>query len=80
MSINIENYKNEILNAVKTKAGLTGNWVILDFFVNQPVQKEISSSLTLGGLALPLIVIMNQSTGEIKYFSLKFLLGDKIPL
>lgn len=80
MSINFPSYQSDILEALKTKAGLSGNWTIMDFFVNQPIQKEISGNLTIGGPALPLVLVMNQTTGEMKYFSLKFLLGDKIKL
>ena len=80
MIINFQNIQADILDAVKTKAGLVGSWTVLDSFANQFIQKEISGNVLIGGPTIPLVIVMNTLTGEIKYFSLKFLLGDKINL
>jgi hypothetical protein len=78
MPVDFQTHKNEIFKALTEKGKLVGNWSILDFFVNQPIQKEISGNVIIGGPSLPLVVVMNQDTGEVKYFSLKFLLGNKV--
>lgn len=78
MDIDFQRYKDDILEALQSKAKLEGRWTILDFFVNQPIQKSISGNVIIGGPALPLVIVINQDSGEVRHFSLKFLLGDKI--
>ena len=77
---NFKKYSEDILKKLKENKNLTlqGNWTIMEFFVNQSIQEEISGNIVIGGPTLPLVVMMNTDTGEVKYFSLKFLIGDLI--
>ena len=77
---NFKKYSEAILKKLKENKNLTlqGNWTIMEFFVNQSIQEEISGNIVIGGPTLPLVVMMNTDTGEVKYFSLKFLIGDLI--
>lgn len=76
-SIKFEDLKGKILTALKEKfTGGNGNFTLVDGFFFSPMQKE-TGSFQLGGPSIPQVVIVNTSTGEVRYFALKVLLPDE---
>jgi len=76
--IKFENYKARILDALRAKGnlGILEPVTLVDSFVNQPIQGELSGSLSIGGPAIPMIMLLGSNTGRIYYFALKAVLPD----
>ena len=77
------NYKSEIigaLNAKRKEAKCTScgeaKWVVVDGFINQPFQKELSASFVIGGPSIPIVAVVCNNCGLINYYALKALLPD----
>ena len=51
-----------------------GQYILIDNFVNQPVSTELSGNVVIGGPSIPMVMIADARTAEIKYFALKALL------
>jgi hypothetical protein len=66
---------NEI-NSKITSLGLSGPVTLVEGFINQPLSMELSSSFTIGGPSIPMIMIVENETGRIHFFALKALLPD----
>lgn len=73
-----EEYKQRIIDALKQKGnlGIQEPVTLVDGFVNQPIQKEISGSLMIGGPAIPMIMLLGNNTGRVYFFALKAILLD----
>lgn len=73
-----ENYKSKIITALKQKGDLkiSEPVTLIDGFVNQPLQGEISGSITIGGPSIPMIMLIGNNSGRIYFFALKAILPD----
>lgn len=84
MTIEFEEYKNKILDALKNKCDSTKgcricnepNLTLIDGFINQPISKQVSGSIVVGGPTMPLIATACKNCGNVQYFALKALLPD----
>lgn len=77
--IKFSDYKKQIINALNERSaslGVNEPVTLVDGFVNQPIKNEISSSITIGGPTIPMIMIVGNKSGRIYLFALKFLLPD----
>lgn len=76
--LKFEEYKQKIIDALKAKGnlGITEPVTLVDGFVNQPIQNELSGSFVLGGPAIPMIMLLGNNSGRIYHFALKAILPD----
>lgn len=76
--LKFEKYKEKIIEALKTKGnlGITEPVTLVDGFVNQPIQNELSGSFVLGGPAIPMVMLLGNNSGRIYHFALKAILPD----
>lgn len=82
--IKFEEYKEKIEVALiekgfslfDSKFATQGEYILLDSFINQPIQKEISGSFVVGGPTLPMVALVAVKTGEVKYIALKLIIPD----
>lgn len=76
--IKFEEYKEKIIEALKTKSnlGIPEPVTLIDGFVNQPIQKELSGAFVVGGPAIPMIMLLGNTSGRIYFFALKAILPD----
>lgn len=85
-NIKFQDYKDKIITALTRKGysfvrktGVTqidDSYSLIDSFINQPIQNEISGNVIIGGPSLPMIVIIHNGTGRLEFFALKALLPD----
>ena len=50
---------------------------LVNGFVNQPINMELTSSLVVGGPTIPMIMLFGKQSGRIYYFALKAILKDE---
>jgi hypothetical protein len=77
--INFETHKGEIQAAIQSKieAGVItdpSGFILIDGFINTPIQKDVGNTYLLGGPAIPAVAVVGKSTGLIYTFALKVLL------
>lgn len=84
--INFQQYRNQIETVLPGKGftlysetNPTGNYLLIDKFINQPIQQEISGSFIVGGPTLPMIALVHKVTGEVKFIALKLIVPE-LPL
>jgi hypothetical protein len=78
--IKFSDYKQKIIEALNKKGaslGVNEPVTLVDGFINQPIQNEISGSFVIGGPTIPMIMIVGKSSGRIYLFALKALLPDE---
>ena len=79
ISINFSKYKERITNALKQKQlnlGIHEPVSLVDGFINQPIQQELSSNIVIGGPSIPMIAVVGNTSGRIYYFALKALIPE----
>lgn len=76
--IKFEEYKQQILDSLKAKGnlGISEPVSLIEGFVNQPLQKELSGTFNLGGPAIPIVMLLGNNSGRIYYFALKVILPE----
>lgn len=81
--VKFDDYKERIIQALKDKGFSfydetinSGDYFLLDNFINQPIQKEMSGNLVIGGPTLPMVAIIDRISGEVKFIALKFIVPD----
>ena len=78
--INFNEYRERIIQALVDRGFSifnnttnTGDFILIDQFVNQSISPQLSGNVVIGGPTLPMIMIVGARTGEIKFFALKAL-------
>ena len=76
--VKFEEYKQRIIDALKVKGdlGISEPVTLIDGFVNQPIETEISGAFIVGGPAIPMIILLGNNSGRIYFFALKAILSD----
>ena len=77
--IKFEDLKQQIIDALNDRQkqlNIHEPITLIDGFVNQPLQKEFTGGLVIGGPAIPMIAVVGSNSGRIYYFALKALLPD----
>ena len=72
-------YKEKIIEALNDKVrqhGIQEPTSLVDGFINQPIQKEFTGGLVIGGPAIPMVAVVGSNSGRIYFFALKVLLPD----
>jgi len=71
-------YKQKIISAINARGnlGIAEPVTLIDGFVNQPIQSELSGAFIVGGPAIPMIMLLGVNSGRIYYFALKAILPD----
>ncbi len=71
-------YKQRIITAINEKGnlGITEPVTLVDGFVNQPIQSELTGAFVVGGPAIPMFMLLGTTSGRIYYFALKAILPD----
>ena len=54
----------------------TQGFTLVDGFINQLLQSELSGAFVVGGPSIPLVALVGNSTGRMYYFALKKLIPD----
>jgi len=80
-AISFESLKSQIQNAVQNKitAGVISDslgFILIDGFINLPIQKEVGGAFVIGGPTIPAIGVVGKSSGLIYTFALKALLPN----
>lgn len=71
--------KPKLINALQSKSaqlGVNEPVTLVDGFVNQPFQSELSGSFVIGGPTIPMVMLVGNNTGRVYFFALKVLLPD----
>jgi len=84
MALSFDDKKEEILRALSLKCGpfvkcpscSGNNFTLIEGFINQPIAKELSGSIMIGGPTIPLIAVACKNCGNMQYHALKALLPD----
>lgn len=79
MTIKFSDYKEKITKALTQKQpflGISESVSLVDGFINQPIQQELSGNIVIGGPTIPMIAVVGNTSGRIYYFALKALLPD----
>jgi len=79
--INFEQYRPEILKALENrlKTGVISDpngFILLDGFINMPLQKEMGGAFIIGGPTIPAVAVVGKSSGLIYTFALKVLIPN----
>ncbi len=80
--IKFEEYKQQITQTIDDRLRIhpipdeNNGFTLVEGFITQPLNKEISGSLIIGGPAIPLVAIVGNSSGRIYYFALKALIPN----
>jgi len=72
--------KQEILAALNKQRedlGITETVGLVDGFINNPLSREVSNTLMIGGPTVPMIILVGEKSGRVYPFALKVLLPDK---
>ncbi len=76
-TIKFEDYKDQILEKLKEHLKtipLNGNFTLIDGFFNQPIQKELSGAIIIGGPTVPMVAIVENNTGQMHFLAVKILI------
>lgn len=65
----------EAINRIAPAAGLKGDVTLVDGFVFNDIQKD-TKNIIMGGQRIPLVALVDNSTGIVHYFALKVLLPN----
>lgn len=78
-TLKFSDYKDQIIKALQkrqTSLGIHEPVTLIDGFVNQPIQKELTGGFVFGGPTIPMIAVVGNNSGRIYFFALKILLPD----
>jgi len=78
-TIKFSDYKEKIIKALNEKSpqhGIQEPTSLVDGFINQPIQKELTGGPVIGGPAIPMVAVVGNNSGRIYFFALKTLLPD----
>ncbi len=78
--LKFSDYKDVITKALAEKGkslNLHGELTLVDGFINQPICKEMTGSIVLGGPTIPMIAVVENNNGRIHFFALKALLPNE---
>lgn len=80
--IRFDEHKEQIKKALDDKLrgvnfpGESDGFILVEGFINVPLQQEISNNMVIGGPNIPMVAIVGNKTGRIYYFALKALIND----
>jgi hypothetical protein len=77
--IKFQDIKNDIIAQLKIhgqKTGITEPVTLVDGFIRQPYNMELSSTFVIGGPTIPMIMLLGDETGQIYLFALKAILKN----
>lgn len=77
--LKFSDYKDQIIKALRDKQeslGINEPVTLADGFINQPIQKELSSSFVIGGPVIPMIAVVGNNSGRMYFFALKALIPN----
>lgn len=79
--IKFDDYKQRITDAIQAKLQITpiigeNGFTLVDGFIMQPLSKEVSGNIVIGGPIIPLVAIVGNTSGRMYYFALKALLPN----
>ena len=80
-AIKFEDYKQRLTDAIQAKlreAPILGEngFTLVEGFIMQPINKELSGAMILGGPTIPLVAVVGNTSGRMYYFAVKALLPD----
>lgn len=76
--VKFEEYKQRITDAIQVRLQqfpITGEngFTLVEGFIMQPLNNEVSSNIVIGGPTIPLVAIVGNTSGRMYYFALKAL-------
>ena len=79
--IKFDDYKQRITDAIQAKLQITpiigeNGFTLVEGFIMQPLSKEVSGNIIIGGPTIPLVAIVGNTSGRMYYFALKALLPN----
>lgn len=77
--IKFDDYKQRITDAIQARLQVTpivgeNGFTLVEGFIMQPLSKEVSGTMIIGGPTIPLVAIVGNTSGRMYYFALKALL------
>ena len=79
--IKFDDYKQRITDAIQAELQATpiigeNGFTLVEGFIMQPLNKEVSGNIIIGGPTIPLVAIVGNTSGRMYYFALKALLPN----
>ncbi|MBI5023304.1 MAG: hypothetical protein HZC05_04075 [Candidatus Magasanikbacteria bacterium] len=79
--IKFDDYKQRVTDAIQAKFQMTpiigeNGFTLVEGFIMQPLSKEVSGNIIIGGPTIPLVAIVGNTSGRMYYFALKALLPN----
>lgn len=71
--------KKEIVKSLEERLqliGITESVTLVDGFVNQPLNMQVTGNVVIGGPSIPMIVLVGNETGRVYFFALKAILKN----
>ncbi|HAT9215558.1 TPA: hypothetical protein JBC15_02140 [Legionella pneumophila subsp. pneumophila] len=68
MNIKFTDYREKIiqeLNNKKVFLGINEPVSLIDGFINQPIQQELSGNIVIGGPTIPMVAVVGNNSGRI---------------
>jgi len=77
-TIEFESVKANIINAMEKldfkKYGIDEPVSLIDGFITQPLNMQITNSLIIGGSVVPMVMLLGKESGRIYFFAVKALI------
>ena len=76
-TLKFSEHKKNITKALESRElGIDEEISLIDGFINQPVFKELTGAIVIGGPTIPMIAAVGNSSGRVYFFALKAILPE----
>ena len=79
--IDFQQHREAIITALEARGlrmrgdgVLNPEYLLVDGFVNQPIYNQLSNNVVIGGPTIPMVVVANIHTNELRFFPVKALI------
>lgn len=76
--IQFKDIKKDLLLELNKEPRVDESTELIDGFINQPYNMELSNNLIIGGPTIPMIMLLGKKTGKIYFFALKAILKENL--
>lgn len=76
---NFADYRDRLIKALTAKGndlGINEPISLIDGFIQQPIQQDISGAFVIGGPSIPMVAAVGNRSSRIYFFALKALIPD----
>ncbi len=76
---NFADHRNKLIQALTNKGdalGINEPISLIEGFIQQPIQQDISGAFVIGGPSIPMVAAVGNRSSRIYFFALKALIPD----